>query len=164
MERIYTGVFESPVGSLHLARNEQALLRLDFGPQVIRHMLSSGAFSHAGEDMPARWIKQLREYFGGARKSFDIPLDLRGTPFEQDVWAALQTIAYGETKTYAQIARQTGRPGAARAVGRANGKNPIAVIVPCHRVVAAHSLGGYGGGIAVKQALLDIEAGSLGRV
>jgi methylated-DNA-[protein]-cysteine S-methyltransferase len=158
MENMYTGVFESPVGRLYLARTGDALLRLEFGPQGIWSLLQSGAFMQAGEGMPPYWIEQLSRYFGGERTSFDIPLDLRGTPFEQGVWSALQTIAYGQTKTYSQIALQMERPRAARAVGRANGKNPVAIIVPCHRVVAAHSLGGYSAGLAVKQALLDIEA------
>lgn len=161
MEKMYTGVLESPVGCLYLARTKHALLRLDFTQQGIKKLLSSGAFTHAGEDIPSDWFRQLREYFDGGRTGFDIPLDLRGTPFERDVWAALQAIPYGQTKTYAQVAQQAGRPRAVRAVGRANGKNPVAIIVPCHRVVAAHSLGGYGGGLNIKQALLDIEAGSL---
>lgn len=158
MEKLYTGVVDSPVGPLYLARTGDALVRLDFGPDGITKLLHSGAFIQAGGDMPFSWTNQIGRYFEGSLRQFDIPLDLRGTPFEKDVWTALQAIPYGETVTYAQVAQQTGRPKAARAVGRANGKNPVAVIVPCHRVVAAQSLGGYSAGLGIKRALLALEA------
>ncbi len=105
-------------------------------------------------------IRQLEEYFAGTRKQFDIPLALRGTPFQLEVWHALQQIPYGETRTYAGIAHAIGRPTATRAVGAANGANPIPIIVPCHRVIGSNgSLTGFGGGIDVKRRLLDLEAG-----
>ncbi len=102
---------------------------------------------------------QLGEYFTGARTTFDLPLARRGTPFEQSVWAWLQTIPAGETRTYAEGAAVVGRPQAVRAIGRANGRNPVAIVVPCHRVIGSDGdLTGYGGGLWRKRALLDLEA------
>ncbi len=111
-----------------------------------------------------RWLEvlklQLDEYFAGQRRDFDLPLVIRGTPFQQQVWQALLTIPYGETWSYQQLAARIGRPGATRAVGTANGMNRIAIVIPCHRVVNADGrLGGYGGGVWRKQALLDLERG-----
>ncbi len=103
---------------------------------------------------------QLEEYFAGERTSFDIPLAPEGAPFEREVWRALEEIPYGETVSYGEIARRVGQPTAARAVGTANGRNPIAVIVPCHRVIGADgSLTGYGGGLERKRLLLELERG-----
>jgi methylated-DNA-[protein]-cysteine S-methyltransferase len=102
--------------------------------------------------------KQLDAYFAGERLDFDVELDLGGTQFQQRVWKALLTIPYGETRSYGEIAGQIGAPGAARAVGLANGHNPIAIIVPCHRVIGASGkLTGYGGGLDRKQTLLSLE-------
>jgi len=102
--------------------------------------------------------KQLREYFAGGRREFELPLRLKGTPFQLAVWEALRTIPYGETRGYGDIAAQIGKPGAARAVGGANNRNPIAIIVPCHRVIGADgSLVGFACGLATKQQLLDLE-------
>ena len=102
---------------------------------------------------------QLTEYFAGTRRSFDLPLDAAGTHFQQEAWAALQQIPYGQTRTYQQQAAVIGRPAAMRAVGTANGRNPISIIVPCHRVIGANgSLTGYGGGLDAKQWLLAHEA------
>jgi methylated-DNA-[protein]-cysteine S-methyltransferase len=103
--------------------------------------------------------RQLGEYFAGDRTEFDLPLNPAGTPFQQQVWTALRTIPYGQVRSYGQIAAQVGRPGAARAVGLANGRNPIAVMVPCHRVIGSSgALTGYGGGLDRKRLLLDLEA------
>jgi methylated-DNA-[protein]-cysteine S-methyltransferase len=102
---------------------------------------------------------QLAEYFAGGRTAFDLPLRMEGTPFQQRVWAALREIDYGETTTYGALARGLGAPGAARAIGLANGRNPIAVIVPCHRVIGADgSLTGFGGGLERKRLLLELES------
>ncbi len=102
---------------------------------------------------------QLEEYFAGVRRDFDLPLDLHGTEFQIEVWAALRAIPYGETRSYAAIARQIGRPSAVRAVGAANGANPIAIIVPCHRVIGSTgALTGYGGGLPLKRFLLALES------
>jgi methylated-DNA-[protein]-cysteine S-methyltransferase len=106
--------------------------------------------------------RQLEEYFAGTRRSFDVPLSLHGNEFELRVWSALREIGYGETASYGEVATRIGAPSAARAVGLANGRNPIAVIVPCHRVIGADgSLTGYGGGLERKRLLLDLEAGVL---
>jgi methylated-DNA-[protein]-cysteine S-methyltransferase len=104
---------------------------------------------------------QLHEYFSGERTSFDLELEPRGTPFQHRVWQALRQIPYGETMRYGELAERIGRPAAARAVGAANGANPIAVIIPCHRLIGANgALTGYAGGVERKQALLDLEARS----
>lgn len=103
---------------------------------------------------------QLREYFAGERAAFDLELAMRGTPFERRVWRALQAIPYGTTLSYGELARQIDEPSAARAVGLANGRNPISVIVPCHRVIGADgTLTGYGGGVERKRILLELESG-----
>ena len=101
---------------------------------------------------------QLKEYFAGKRKKFEVPLDPQGTEFQKKVWKALQEIPYGKTRSYKQIAKMIGQPKACRAVGMANNKNPIWILIPCHRVIGADgSLTGYGGGIKMKQKLLEIE-------
>jgi methylated-DNA-[protein]-cysteine S-methyltransferase len=106
---------------------------------------------------------QLTEYFAGARRTFDMPLVMDGTPFQRRVWRALQDIPYGETISYGELARRIGQPSAVRAVGLANGRNPIPVIVPCHRVIGADgTLTGYGGGLERKRLLLDLEHGCAG--
>jgi methylated-DNA-[protein]-cysteine S-methyltransferase len=107
-------------------------------------------------------VEQLEAYFAGERREFDVELDPVGTDFQRRVWDALLTIPYGETRSYGYIAEQIGAPGASRAVGLANGRNPIGIIVPCHRVIGANgSLTGYGGGLERKQLLLDLERGRL---
>ncbi len=109
--------------------------------------------------------RQLDEFFQRERRTFDLPLDLAGTPFQLEVWNALLRIPYGETRSYGQLAVQLGHPGAARAVGTANGSNPVAIVVPCHRVIAAGGgLGGYGGGLDRKRFLLDLESGASARL
>jgi methylated-DNA-[protein]-cysteine S-methyltransferase len=100
---------------------------------------------------------QLEQYFAGERTAFDLPMDLMGTPFQRDVWAELCRIPYGEAISYGELARRVGRPTGPRAVGQANGRNPIPIVVPCHRVVAGNGIGGYGGGVPCKQALLELE-------
>lgn len=105
-----------------------------------------------------QYVRELKEYLAGGRREFDFPLDLRGTPFQVQCWRALLEIPYGETRTYADIARSVGRPQAFRAVGMANNRNPIAIVVPCHRVIASDgTLCGYGGGLDVKRKLLELE-------
>lgn len=105
------------------------------------------------------FTRQLEAYFEGTRTTFDVALDPAGTPFQRAVWRALSTIPYGTTTTYAAIARAIGRPAAVRAVGAANGQNPISIVVPCHRVIASDgALTGYAGGLAAKRALLELEA------
>lgn len=111
-----------------------------------------------GSPLLDRAREQLAVYFHGQRQQFDLPLDLYGTPFQIAVWQALRTIRYGTTRSYGDIARQVGRPKAARAVGGANNRNPVSVIVPCHRVIGSDgALVGYGGGLSIKKMLLAIE-------
>lgn len=111
--------------------------------------------------MLERTRAQLEEYFAGARREFELPLDPRGTDFQRSVWRRLLQIPYGETTTYGALARELGDPGASRAVGLANGSNPIPIVIPCHRVIGANgSLTGFGGGLPIKQALLELESKS----
>jgi methylated-DNA-[protein]-cysteine S-methyltransferase len=100
---------------------------------------------------------QLEEYFAGERTEFDVPMELDGTLFQKEVWAELSRIPYGETISYGELARRVGRPKGPRAVGQANGRNPIPIIVPCHRVLAGNGIGGYGGGLPMKRTLLAVE-------
>ena len=144
----------SPIGNLLLIANEEGLLEVHFPPALPPRDAPRGY----GRLSPV--IRQLAEYFAGTRKQFDVPLALRGTTFQIEVWRALQQIPYGQTRSYTEIARWIGRPAATRAVGGANGANPIPIIVPCHRVIGMDgSLTGFGGGIAIKRRLLDFEAG-----
>jgi methylated-DNA-[protein]-cysteine S-methyltransferase len=154
---LYT-TMESPLGELLLAGDAEELQRLDMRdgrrPVAIRPDWERDDLAFG----PVRG--QLEEYFAGERRDFEVRLALHGNPFEQRVWEALRQIPYGDTVSYGEIARRIGDPGAARAVGLANGRNPVAVIVPCHRVIGADgSLTGYGGGLERKRFLLDLEAG-----
>ncbi len=146
---------DSPIGPLTLAGRGSVLTNLrmvdqTYEPSRADWSLDPGAFAEA--------VDQLDAYFAGERTDFDLELDLGGTEFQQRVWKALLTIPYGETRSYGEIAMQIGAAGSARAVGLANGHNPIAIIVPCHRVIGASgSLTGYGGGLNRKRSLLDLE-------
>jgi methylated-DNA-[protein]-cysteine S-methyltransferase len=156
--RVHT-VTGSPVGPLTLVMADGALAGLYM--QTQRHMPPPEVFGAAAEDTGGLFAEaegQLRDYFAGRRTEFDLPLALAGTPFQRRVWAELQEIPYGETISYGELAQRIGRPTAARAVGLANGRNPISIIVPCHRVIGADgSLTGYGGGMDRKQHLLTFE-------
>ena len=148
----------SPIGGL-LLLGEEGVLRGLYMQEGRKPMHIESAWRRAAEPF-GNVISQLQEYFAGARSVFDVALHLEGTPFERRVWRALQDIPYGATVTYGEVARRIGEPAAARAVGLANGRNPVAVIVPCHRVIGANgTLIGYGGGIERKRALLDLERG-----
>jgi methylated-DNA-[protein]-cysteine S-methyltransferase len=150
-------VTDSPIGPLLLTADDGGLTRLymevrKHGPDEVQPewQRDDSAFTEA--------CRQLDEYFAGERTVFDLPLNPAGTPFQLRVWEALKTIPYGEIRSYGEIAEQIGRPGAARAVGLANGRNPISIVVPCHRVIGASgALTGYGGGLERKQYLLDLE-------
>jgi methylated-DNA-[protein]-cysteine S-methyltransferase len=148
-------MIESPVGPLTLAGDDEALTNLRMEDQA--HPPARTGWEpdpHAFADAAA----QLDAYFAGDLREFDLPLRLEGTPFQQRVWAALREIPYGETWSYGKLAAHIGQPSASRAVGLANGRNPIGIIVPCHRVIGANgSLTGYGGGLDRKRVLLDLE-------
>ncbi|KAA8957035.1 methylated-DNA--[protein]-cysteine S-methyltransferase [Mycobacterium sp.] len=145
----------SPIGPLTLAGRGHVLTNLGmvnqtYEPNRADWIPDDRAFPEA--------VYQLGEYFSGERSDFDLEFSICGTEFQRRVWRALTTIPYGETRSYGEIAEQIGAPGAARAVGLANGRNPIAIIVPCHRVIGANGgLIGYGGGVERKQVLLDLE-------
>jgi methylated-DNA-[protein]-cysteine S-methyltransferase len=151
-------VVDSPVGPLTLVAADGVLAGLYMTEQ--RHLPPREVFGEPAEDDEplAEAAAQLREYFGGQRTQFDLELGLAGTAFQRRVWAALRDIPYGQTISYGRLADRIGQPSASRAVGLANGKNPVGIIVPCHRVVGATgSLTGYGGGIERKRYLLAHE-------
>jgi methylated-DNA-[protein]-cysteine S-methyltransferase len=146
----------SPVGPLRLVATDGVLSGLYMDDQ--RHRPDEATFGHEDDGPFADVASQLEAYFAGERTDFDLPLHLEGTDFQRRVWAGLREIPYGETWSYGQLAAHLGSPGASRAVGLANGRNPVAIVVPCHRVVGADGkLTGYGGGLERKQALLDLE-------
>lgn len=149
----------SPVGLLKLIGSEAGLIAIlweNDRPQRVR----LGALAENPEDsLLCRTEQQLAEYFKGDRMAFDVKLAFVGTPFQNTVWQALLTIPYGETRSYSQIARQIGNPTAVRAVGAANGRNPISIITPCHRVIGSSgTLTGFAGGLDTKRYLLNLEA------
>ncbi|MHB8424822.1 MAG: methylated-DNA--[protein]-cysteine S-methyltransferase [Gammaproteobacteria bacterium] len=155
---MYYQTVSSPVGELLLAGDDAALHLIHFqaGPRPMK--------PETGWQQDARLfrevLRQLKAYFAGKLRQFDLPLKPEGTAFQMRVWRALRTIPYGETWSYGQLARRIGKPAASRAVGAANGQNPIPIIVPCHRVIGADgSLTGFGGGLSIKQKLLELESG-----
>ncbi|ROQ60046.1 methylated-DNA-[protein]-cysteine S-methyltransferase [Streptomyces sp. 840.1] len=152
-------VIDSPYGLLTLVATDGVLAGLYMTAQ--RHRPPEETFGTPDPGPFAETIRQLDAYFAGERREFDLPLNLYGTPFQRSVWAELQRIPYGETRSYGELAENLGKPGASRAVGLANGKNPVGIIVPCHRVIGASgSLTGYGGGLDRKQRLLAFENGT----
>lgn len=159
MPRTAYGVTDSPVGRLLLAVREGALCALAFADSSRRPTVP--ATDWVQDDAPLHDVRrELDEYFAGRRRHFDVPVLAEGTAFQQAVWRGLREIPYGETWSYATLARHIGRPTAVRAVGLANGANPVAIVVPCHRVIGADgSLTGFGGGLPVKRALLALERG-----
>jgi methylated-DNA-[protein]-cysteine S-methyltransferase len=147
----------SPVGRLTLVGEGDDLVGLYFDSDPSAARAQSGSVRDDGRLKPA--LAQLREYFAGQRTDFDLALAPAGTAFQTSVWRALQRIPFGETASYGEIARAIGRPAASRAIGGANHRNPIAIIIPCHRVIGADgSMTGYGGGLDRKRILLDLEA------
>ena len=147
----------SPVGPLFFAASAKGLVRLEFDDRILRFDLRTVELKESQHAL-APYVRELEEYFAGKRREFSIPLDLRGTDFQLKCWRALLDIPYGETRSYRDLARAIGHPQAFRAVGMSNNRNPIAIIVPCHRVIAADgSLCGYGGGLDIKRKLLDLE-------
>jgi O-6-methylguanine DNA methyltransferase len=162
MPSLYWMRCPSPWGSLRLLATDQGLCRVVLpGEEGVEHWVGrylAGSVLVEGALVLREAAEQLQRYFSGKGHSFDLPLDIHGTPFQQAVWKALLEIPYGETRSYAQVAAAVGRPRAARAVGMANGANPLPIVIPCHRVICSDgSLGGYGGGLALKEALLRLE-------
>jgi O-6-methylguanine DNA methyltransferase len=164
MEPVFIASFDSPIGPLRIASTGKGVAFLELpnasGSGLAGWLQRLGA---QGEVRPGYTpnrdaIMQITEYLAGKRAGFEIPLDLRGTDFQQAVWQALEGIPYGETRTYGDVARAVGRPLAVRAAGAANGANPVPILVPCHRCVAAGArLGGYAGGRDLKAKLLALE-------
>lgn len=159
----------SPVGPLFLAGSSRALVALEFdrrlpgqqsirpNPRDLQAESKDVRFEESASEMRS-YVRELEEYFAGTRREFTFALDLRGTDFQKACWRALISIPYGETRSYGDIARAVGRPQGFRAVGMANNRNPIAIVVPCHRVIASDgTLCGYGGGLDVKRKLLELE-------
>lgn len=157
--------FDTLIGTLRVVGDDGGIERIDLpnaaaGDPAPEWRAGSGPLPE-----PIRAAKrQLREYFDGERRDFDLPLAPAGTPFQRRVWDELRRIPYGETISYGELARRIGKPTASRAVGAANGRNPLAIVVPCHRVIGADgTLTGYGGGLPVKESLLAHEQGVAGR-
>lgn len=164
METVRIAKSSSPIGTFRVASTERGLAYLElphangFGLRTWLQRCVPGADCVDDVGPNQRAIEQILQYLECSRTDFDLPLDLRGTPFQREVWATLLEIPYGDSRSYADIARSVGRPKAVRAVGSANGANPVALIVPCHRVISASgSLGGYGGGTDLKRKLLAME-------
>jgi methylated-DNA-[protein]-cysteine S-methyltransferase len=160
MNQVYYSWFESPVGSLLLAGSSDRLKLVSFGVGSRARKVSpewqldNSAFVEV--------VRQLQAYFAGERKNFDVALILEGTDFQKRVWTALRKIPYGETISYKELAEMIGSPKAVRAVGAANGANPIPIIIPCHRVIGNDgSLTGFGGGLSLKKQLLELESRQL---
>jgi len=146
----------SPIGSLLLAGDNCALREITFPKNGSPESPPAGGIEHASAF--AEPIRQLRAYFAGDLETFDLPLAPQGTPFQQKVWSELLNIPYGETISYGELARRIRNPNASRAVGLANGSNPIPIIIPCHRVIGSNGkLTGYGGGLPIKEKLLALE-------
>ena len=169
METLHTTNLQSPIGPLFLAASARGLVALEFdarlpgqqsirpNPRDLRQEKSAFTFEES-ERLLRPYVSELEEYFLGKRREFTFPLDLRGTDFQLACWRALLAIPYGETRSYADIARAVSKPNAFRAVGMANNRNPVAIVVPCHRVIASDGkLCGYGGGLDVKRKLLELE-------
>lgn len=165
--------YESPIGKLGIleedgklvglfraAQNDTAVIRAGrIGMRIGQAGIRGGQTAvHTDSSVIQKTVKQLEEYFQGKRTVFELPVCLKGTPFQQKVWAALQTIPYGETRSYGELAAQIGNPKACRAIGGANHRNPVMIVVPCHRVIGADgSLTGFGCGLDAKQYLLELE-------
>lgn len=155
-DALYYDTLASPVGPLRLIADELGLRRICF--QRERHARPEDGLGQHAPSKLAFARTQLEEYFSGTRRAFDLPLRPRGTPFQLSVWEALCAIPYGDTWSYADLAAHIGKPSAMRAVGAANGRNPLPIVVPCHRVIGRDgSLVGFGGGLEIKARLLALE-------
>ena len=154
-----TKQLDSPIGRLQLVATDQGLSHLLFDQQLGKDSELDGDSAESDtHPVLAAATAQLEEYFAGRRQEFDIPLDLTGTEFQRAAWSALASVPFGETRSYRQQAEAIGRPKAVRAIGAANGKNPVPIVLPCHRIVGSDgSLTGYGGGLPIKVYLLNHE-------
>jgi methylated-DNA-[protein]-cysteine S-methyltransferase len=151
-------VIDSPVGKLKLVASDRGLVAILWENDSPRRVRLSELVEDEQHPVLIATERQLGEYFAGKRKEFSVSLDMRGTRFQKDVWEALLGIPFGETRSYGQLAHQLGNPLATRAVGAANGRNPVSIIVPCHRVIGSSGkLTGFAGGLATKAHLLDLE-------
>lgn len=150
----------SPVGELTLVASEQGLRAVLWAEERVGRVMLPERRDDPAHAVLTQAMRQLSQYFAGERRVFDLPLDPVGTAFQKAVWTGLNAIPYGETRSYAALATAIGRPGASRAVGAANGRNPLSIVTPCHRVIGANgTLTGFAGGLAVKQWLLAHERG-----
>ena len=146
---IHFAVYDSPLGPIQIGYEEQSVVSIRLGQDVVSH--SPSALSDLAN-------AQLQAYFAGQRKTFELPIRINGTAFQKKVWDAITRIPYGEVRSYGQIAAELGNPKACRAVGQAANRNPIWIVIPCHRVVGrGQKLTGYAGGIEIKQKLLELE-------
>jgi len=151
-------IIPSPIGRLRLIAGDEGLTAILWDNDRPLPVHLANLVENLAHPILLRAEKELNEYFSRKRKAFTVTLDIRGTHFQKQVWAALLAIPFGETRSYAQIANQVGNPKATRAVGAANGQNPIPIIVPCHRVIGANGkLTGFGGGLEIKDLLLSLE-------
>lgn len=158
MHRYAGKVINSPVGQLKLVATERGLVAILWENDNPRRVPLGDVVETDSNPILLETERQLREYFAGQRREFELPLDFQGTEFQRRVWSALLTIPYGQTRSYAQIAQQIGCPAAVRAVGAANGKNPLSIIAPCHRVLGSNGkLTGFAGGLETKAKLLSLE-------
>ncbi|MDG2534531.1 methylated-DNA--[protein]-cysteine S-methyltransferase [Sphingomonas sp. HITSZ_GF] len=154
-----TKTIASPVGELTLVASGTGIVAILWENDSPDRVKLDATTEDAGHPVLEAAEAQLREYFDGARTAFDLPLDFRGTDFQKSVWAELLAIPFGETRSYGEIAEKLGRPKAARAVGAANGRNPISIVAPCHRVIGSTGkLTGFAGGLAAKEYLLTLES------
>ncbi len=151
-------IIDSPIGKLKLVASAEGLVAILWDNESPRRVPLADLVESHSDRILLRTETELEEYFAGTREVFTVPLDMRGTPFQKQVWTALRNIPFGETRTYGQLAKQLGNPAATRAAGAANGRNPIAVIVPCHRVIGfSGKLTGFAGGLDAKAHLLNLE-------
>ncbi len=151
-------IVDSPIGKLKLVASPEGLVAILWDNDNPRRVRLNDVVENRSDRILLRTETELKEYFAGKREAFTVPLDMRGTPFQNQVWATLRGIPFGETRTYGQLAKQLGSPAATRAVGAANGRNPVAVIVPCHRVIGfSGKLTGFAGGLEAKAHLLNLE-------
>jgi methylated-DNA-[protein]-cysteine S-methyltransferase len=152
-------IIDSPIGKLKLVASDKGLAAILWENDNTRRVRLKEVVEKPTQSILVQTEKELAEYFTGSRNTFSVPLDMHGTKFQQNVWDALLKIPFGETRTYGQLAKELGNPKAMRAVGAANGRNPAAIVVPCHRVIGADGkLTGFAGGLEAKAHLLNLES------